>query len=133
LFILSKNTGYEFLIMKGDEIMLKEKIEVVIDHKKCLGATCLNCVDSCPVEAIDWDKEQKKVVANNFQECIVCLACEEACREDGNNCFTMEGCIRKVFEPSPIRDMWAGTGTVKPPMEGLPAGKSITRTEKLGF
>jgi NAD-dependent dihydropyrimidine dehydrogenase PreA subunit len=58
--------------------MLEQKIEVVIDHKKCLGATCLNCVDSCPVEAIDWDKEQKKVVANNFQECIVCLACEEA-------------------------------------------------------
>ena len=113
--------------------MLKEKIEVVIDHKKCLGATCLNCVDSCPVEAIDWDKEQKKVVANNFQECIVCLACEEACREDGNNCFTMEGCIRKEFKPSPIQDMWAGTGTVKPPMEGLPAGKSITRTEKFGF
>ena len=113
--------------------MIEQKIEIVIDHKKCLGATCLNCVDSCPVEAIDWDKEQKKVVANNFQECIVCLACEEACIEDGNNCFTMEGCIRKEFEPSPIQDMWAGTGTVKPPMEGLPAGKSTTRTEKLGF
>lgn len=89
--------------------MLDKKIEIVIDYKKCLGAKCLNCVDSCPVEAIDWDKEQRRVVANNFQECIVCLACEEACKEDGNKCFTMEGCIRKEFKASPIQDMWGGT------------------------
>lgn len=91
--------------------MIEQEIEIVIDYKKCLGAKCLNCVESCPVVAIDWDKEQRRVVANNFQECIVCLACEEACREDGNQCFTLEGCIRKEFKPTPIQDMWGGTAS----------------------
>lgn len=113
--------------------MLKQEIKIVIDHKKCLGRKCLNCVDSCPVEVLDWDKEQKKVAVVNMDECIVCLACEEACREDGNDCYKVEGCIRKEFQPSPIQDMWAGTATVKPPMEGLPAGRSDTRTQKFGF
>ena len=113
--------------------MLKQKIAPVIDHKKCLGRKCLNCVDSCPVEAIDWDPIEKKVMPVNFQECIVCLACEEACREDGNDCFKMEGCIRKEFKPTPIQDMWAGTVDVKPPDEDLPAGRSDTRTSKMGF
>ncbi|MBW1997640.1 MAG: ferredoxin family protein [Deltaproteobacteria bacterium] len=113
--------------------MLKQKIEIVIDHKKCLGGSCLNCVDSCPVEVLDWDREQKKVVVVNMQECLVCLACEEACQEDGNKCFKVEGAIRKEFKPSPIQDMWAGTGVVKPPLEGLPAGRSDSRTKKLGF
>jgi len=113
--------------------MLKQKIGIVIDHKKCLGQSCLNCVDSCPVEVLDWDREQKKVAVVNFQECLICLACEEACQEDGNKCFKVEGAIRKEFNPSPIQDMWAGTGEVKPPAEGLPAGRSDSRTQKLGF
>ena len=113
--------------------MLEKEIKIVIDHKKCLGANCLNCVDSCPTEVLDWDKDKKEVTVVNFAECLVCLACEEACQEDGNKCFTFEGCIRKEFEPSPIEDMWAGTGKVKPPMDGLAAGRSDLRTKKFGF
>jgi NAD-dependent dihydropyrimidine dehydrogenase PreA subunit len=113
--------------------MLSQKIEPVIDHDQCLGWSCLNCVESCPVEAIDWDPKEEKVVPANFQECIVCLACEEACIEDGNDCFTMAGCLREKFEPSPIQDMWAGTVDVKPPKDDLPGGRSDTRTSKLGF
>ncbi len=96
--------------------MLDQKIEIIIDHSRCKGANCLNCVDSCPVEVLDWDKEQRKVIVANFQECLVCLACEEACREDGNACLRVEGCIRKEFKPSPIEDMWIGTREVKPPI-----------------
>ena len=102
--------------MNRGEIMLRQKIEIVIDHKKCLGAKCLNCIDSCPVEVLDWDKQQKKVAVVNFQECLVCLACEEACREDGNNCYTFEGIIRKEFKPTPRIDMWGGAREVKPPI-----------------
>ena len=96
--------------------MLPQKIEILIDHKKCLGAKCLNCVDSCPCEVLDWDKNQKMVAVVNFQECLVCLACEEACLEDGNNCLKVEGAIRKEFKPSPIQNMWIGTREVKPPI-----------------
>lgn len=96
--------------------MLTQDIKIVIDPKKCLGATCLNCVDSCPCEVLDWDRDQKKVVVANFGECLVCLACEEACREDGNKCLKVEGAIRKEFKPTPIQDMWAGTKAIKPPI-----------------
>jgi ferredoxin len=113
--------------------MLKQKIHIAIEHKKCLGRNCLHCVDSCPVEAIDWDPIEEQVSDANFQECIVCLACEEACTEDGNQCLTMENVIRKEFKPSPIQDMWAGTVEVKPPKADLPAGRSDTRTSKMGF
>ena len=114
--------------------MLKQKIELVVEHKKCLGRNCLHCVDSCPVEAIDWDPIEEQVVAvKELQECIVCLACEEACTEDANAVLRMEGVIRKEFKPSPIQDMWAGTVDVKPPKEDLPAGRSDTRTSKMGF
>lgn len=96
--------------------MLPGKIEIVIAHKKCLGEKCLNCVDSCPCEVLDWDGNQKKVVVANFQECLVCLACEEACREDGNQCLQVKGSIQKEFKPTPIQDMWTGTREVKAPI-----------------
>lgn len=96
--------------------MLNQKIEILIDHEKCLGERCLNCVDSCPVEVLDWDKKQKQVTVVNLQECLVCLACEEACQEDGNHCLRVEGAIRKEFKPTPRVDMWIGTREVKPPI-----------------
>ena len=113
--------------------MLEEKVDAVVNHKKCLGRNCLHCVDSCPVEAIDWDPIEEQVSSANIQECIVCLACEEACAEDANGCLTMVGVIRKEFTGSPIQDMWAGTGDVIPPKADLPGGRSDTRTSKLGF
>lgn len=97
--------------------MLDQEIKIVIDHKKCIGAGCLNCVDSCPREVLDWDKEQKKVVVVNFQECLLCFACEEACREDGNDCYKIEGAIRKEFQPAPHIDMWGGAREVVPPID----------------
>jgi NAD-dependent dihydropyrimidine dehydrogenase PreA subunit len=33
--------------------MLEQKIEIIIDHKKCKRANCLNCVYSCPVGVLD--------------------------------------------------------------------------------
>jgi NAD-dependent dihydropyrimidine dehydrogenase PreA subunit len=97
--------------------MLEQEIKIVIDHDSCKGISCLNCVESCPREVLDWDKETKQVVVANFVECLVCLACEEACREDGNECYHFEGDIRKEFKPTPRMDMWGGAKEVKPPIE----------------
>ncbi len=97
--------------------MLDKEIKIVIGHKACLGAECLYCVDSCPREVLDWDKKQKKVVVVDFEQCLVCLACEEACREDGANCLKVAGCIRKEFKPTPKEDMWGGAREVRPPVK----------------
>ena len=95
--------------------MVYKKIKIVIGHKACRGAECLNCVESCPREVLEWDKEQKKVVVANFQECLICLACEEACREDGAHCLKIANNIRKEFKPTPKIDMWVGAVEVIPP------------------
>ena len=95
--------------------MLDKKVQIIIGHKACRGAECLNCVDSCPRDVLQWDKEQKKVVVANFQECVVCLACEEACREDGGHCLKFVNIIRKEFKPNPRIDMWTGAIKVVPP------------------
>lgn len=98
--------------------MLDKKIKIVIGHKACRGADCLNCIDSCPREVLDWDKVNEKVKVADFEQCIVCLACEEACREDGTNCLKVAGCIRMDFKPPlPKEDMWGSAGVVRPPIE----------------
>lgn len=97
--------------------MLEKEIKIVIGHEACLGAECLNCVESCPREVLDWDKQEKKVLVADFEQCLVCLACEEACREDGAKCLNIVGCIRKEFKPSPLESMWIGTSEVTPPIK----------------
>lgn len=48
---------------------------VNIDMKKCIG--CGDCVDVCPVEALELKNE--KATVND--ECIDCAACVGACPE----------------------------------------------------
>jgi len=49
---------------------------VTIDKKKCIG--CGDCVDVCPVEALNL-KNEKAVV--DSEECIDCGACVNTCPE----------------------------------------------------
>ena len=71
------------------------------------------CVIDEPSEA----EEQKKVEVVDFEQCLVCLACEEACREEGANCLKVAGCIRIPFKPLPYEDMWVGAREVTPPVK----------------
>jgi NAD-dependent dihydropyrimidine dehydrogenase PreA subunit len=97
--------------------MLEKKIELVIGHKACKGEACLNYVYSCPREILQWDRVQKKVVVENFNDCVVCLACEEACREDGGHCLKVTNTIKREFKPNPKIDMWAGAKVIVPPTD----------------
>jgi NAD-dependent dihydropyrimidine dehydrogenase PreA subunit len=106
--------------------MLDQRIEIIIGHKACRGDICLNCIYSCPREILQWDKVQKKVVIDNFQDCVVCLACEEACREDGGHCLKITNTIKKVFKPNPKIDMWVGAKDIIPPTDI----KSVAREDK---
>jgi uncharacterized protein (DUF362 family)/Pyruvate/2-oxoacid:ferredoxin oxidoreductase delta subunit len=54
----------------------------VIDGAKC--TICGMCVKMCPVDpkAVDWQKgEEKKPPAHNYDRCIRCYCCQEACPE----------------------------------------------------
>ncbi len=54
----------------------------VIDGAKC--TSCGMCVKMCPVDpkALDWRKgDQKKPPAHNYDRCIRCYCCQEACPE----------------------------------------------------
>jgi len=54
----------------------------VIDGAKC--TICGMCVKMCPVDpkAVDWQKgDEKKPPAHNYDRCIRCYCCQEACPE----------------------------------------------------
>lgn len=56
---------------------------VMIDLEKCEG--CGDCVDSCPVQALELVEEGGKSYAAYIaepEECIGCFACEEICPEE---------------------------------------------------
>ena len=46
--------------------------------EKCQG--CEECVDVCPVEVFEMEKE--KSVPVNAEECLGCESCVEVCEED---------------------------------------------------
>ncbi len=53
----------------------KNRIE--IDLEMC--NRCRTCVDACFVNVIQWDVKDGKPVAAYPEDCVWCLACEEAC------------------------------------------------------
>ena len=46
------------------------------DYNKCVG--CGDCVENCPVEAIEFDQNHNPGV--ELQECIRCFCCQELCQ-----------------------------------------------------
>lgn len=46
------NCGACYSLCPANAIAFKEDSSVVFNREKCLGNTCLLCVDSCPVRAI---------------------------------------------------------------------------------
>jgi NAD-dependent dihydropyrimidine dehydrogenase PreA subunit len=52
-------------------------VKITIDHEKCEGANCAECVDVCPMEVLIIDGE--KVVIRDVNECSYCEVCMDVC------------------------------------------------------
>ena len=58
--------------------MKREPIHrIEIDLDSCNG--CKVCVDSCFLDVLRWDEENDKPVVAYPEDCVWCLACEDAC------------------------------------------------------
>ena len=56
---------------------IKNMVKITIDHDKCEGADCAECIDVCPMEVLILDGE--KVVIQNKEECSLCEVCMDVC------------------------------------------------------
>ena len=54
-------------------------VKIEIDYDVCDG--CKTCVNSCFLDVLRWDAEEEKPIAAYPEDCVWCLACEMACRE----------------------------------------------------
>ena len=52
-------------------------VKITIDHDKCEGADCAECIDVCPMEILILDGE--KVVIQNKEDCSLCEVCMDVC------------------------------------------------------
>ena len=52
-------------------------VKILIDHDKCDGADCAECVDVCPMETLIIDGE--KVAIQNKEDCSLCEVCMDVC------------------------------------------------------
>jgi ferredoxin len=67
-------------------------IKVDVNKTACFGiAACGGCVRVCPVGIFLKNGDAPEVVERNFDECILCGLCLEACKPDAIT-------IRKLYE-----------------------------------
>mgnify|MGYP005839933933 CR=1 FL=1 len=51
--------------------------KVIVDEDACVG--CGSCVEDCPLNVYELDKEHGKTVVVNEVDCMACLSCHEIC------------------------------------------------------
>ena len=51
--------------------------KITIDHDKCEGADCAECIDVCPMEILILDGD--KVVIQKKEDCSLCEVCMDVC------------------------------------------------------
>ena len=70
--------------------------EINIDLDSCKG--CKSCMNACFVDVIRWDEENEKPIVAYPEDCVWCLACEVACKEQ---------CIEVIPNiPAPLRSSY---------------------------
>jgi NAD-dependent dihydropyrimidine dehydrogenase PreA subunit len=52
-------------------------VKITIDHSKCDGEECAECVDSCPMEVFHLKNNQ--ITIKNAEECSLCEVCLDLC------------------------------------------------------
>jgi len=52
-------------------------VEINVDEDACVG--CGSCVEDCPNEVYELDKEHRKIVVVKETDCMACLSCHEIC------------------------------------------------------
>jgi NAD-dependent dihydropyrimidine dehydrogenase PreA subunit len=52
-------------------------VKITIDHEKCEGANCAECVDVCPMEVLIIDGEI--IAISDVDECSFCEVCMDVC------------------------------------------------------
>jgi len=63
--------GFIFKVIK--DLITPKQIYI---KKLCTG--CLSCVKACPVDALIYDKKQKRIICD-YDKCIRCFICQEIC------------------------------------------------------
>ena len=63
--------------------MVKIMVKITIDHEKCDGADCAECVDVCPMEVLIINGEI--IVIQNMEECSLCEVCMDVCPQEAVN------------------------------------------------
>lgn len=59
--------------------------EIIIDESKCDKEDCLDCVDLCPNECLEYENE--KVISKNMDNCSLCETCVDLCP---NECLKLK-------------------------------------------
>ncbi|WP_414469444.1 4Fe-4S dicluster domain-containing protein [Methanobacterium sp. ACI-7] len=52
-------------------------VKVIVDEDACVG--CGSCVEDCPSNVYELDKENGKTVVMKETDCMACLSCHEIC------------------------------------------------------
>ena len=60
-------------------------VQIIIDHDKCDGEDCKDCVDLCPNECLGF--EGGKVIVKDLEDCSLCETCVDLCP---NECLTLK-------------------------------------------
>jgi len=68
----------------------------MINPDTCIG--CGECVKSCPMDVIRWDKEAKRPKITFPEDCQTCHLCEEFCptQDKGTITVSKEKCDRPM-------------------------------------